>query len=379
MNSKPLHIAFDAKRLFHNFTGLGNYSRTLVQNLAHFHPEHQYHLYSPKLNTHPETQAFLSPTKFHTHTANGTLKAWWRTRGILSDLKEHDTDIYHGLSHEIPIGIRQTSIKSVVTIHDLIFKVYPDFFPWIDRQIYDFKFKYACQKADKIIAISENTKRDIIRFYNIPEEKIQVIYQTCQEIFKEILPKEKRLQGLEKYNLPKDFLLYVGSIIERKNLMNIVQALELLPTDLKIPLVVVGSGKKYKQKVQEYIAAKKLEQYVYFINIDFQDLPALYQQAQLFIYPSVYEGFGIPIIEALYSQTPVITTKVSSLPEAGGPAAYYVNEPTAEQIATGIEKILSHHHLQEQMIQAGNIYTENFDKKYLSDKLMGLYRKLMTM
>lgn len=379
MNSKPLHIAFDAKRLFHNFTGLGNYSRTLVQNLAHFHPEHQYHLYSPKLNNHPETQAFLNSTKFYTHTANGTLKSWWRTRGILSDLQEQKIDIYHGLSHEIPIGIRRTPLKSVVTIHDLIFKVYPDFFPWIDRQIYDFKFKYACQKANKIIAISEHTKRDIIRFYNIPSEKIQVIYQTCQEIFKQRLSEEERLERLKKYNLPKDFLLYVGSIIERKNLLSIVQALELLPTDLKIPLVVVGNGKKYKQKVQEYIADKRLEQYVYFINIDFQDLPALYQQAQLFVYPSVYEGFGIPIIEALYSQTPVITTKVSSLPEAGGPAAYYVNEPKAEQIALGIEKILTKNSLQQQMIQAGNIYTQKFDKKYLSDELMNLYNELMAM
>lgn len=376
MNIKSLNIGFDAKRLFHNFTGLGNYSRTLVQNIATNYPEHQYHLYTPILKKNEETSPFINPVHFQVHTAQKAFKSWWRTKAIIKDLQEQKIDIYHGLSHEIPLGLPSTKIKSVVTIHDLIFKVYPDFFPWIDRQIYDWKFRYACEHADKIVAISEHTKQDIIKYYKIPSDKIEVIYQTCQKAFKQILAEEERLKIIKKYQLPTEFLLYVGSINERKNLMSIVQALELLAHDIKLPLVVIGSGKKYKKKVQDYIAKKGLEKWVRFIKIDFQDLPALYQQAKIFIYPSVYEGFGIPIIEALYSQTPVITTRVSSLPEAGGDAAFYVNKPNAEQIANGIKKILEDDVFQQKMIEKGNLYIRKFDKKLLSKQLMDLYQKL---
>lgn len=376
MINKQLNIGFDAKRLFHNYTGLGNYSRTLVQNLAVHYPENNYHLYTPSLKNNKETSVFITSSNFQTHTANHVIKAWWRTRGIIRDLEKHQIDIYHGLSHEIPLGLSSTKIKSVVTVHDLVIKVYPDFFPWIDRQIYDWKFRHACENADKIIAISEHTKQDIIKFYQIPSEKIEVIYQTCQAQFKQILPEKERLKVAKKYQLSGDFLLYVGSINERKNLLSIVQALELLSPELRLPLVVIGSGKSYKKKVETYMADKKIEEWVKFVKIDFQDLPALYQQAKIFIYPSVYEGFGIPIIEALYSQTPVITTQASSLPEAGGDAAHYVNTPNAEEIADGIKKILSDEMLQEQMIKKGNDYIKKFDQELLSVQLMNLYHSL---
>ena len=178
-----LRIGYDAKRLFNNFTGLGNYSRTLLQDLSEHFPENEYLLFSPKVKKNDRTKPFFDPSKYTIKTAKGN-STFWRSLGIKKDLENNQIQLFHGLSHEIPFGLQKTKIKSVVTIHDLIFKHYPEQFPFIDRKIYDWKFKYSCENADRIVAISESTKKDIIHFYNIPPEKIEVIYQTCDALFK---------------------------------------------------------------------------------------------------------------------------------------------------------------------------------------------------
>ena len=154
----------------------------------------------------------------------------------------------------------------------------------MDRVIYDLKFSYACEQADHIVAISESTKQDIIEFYKIPEEKISVIYQSCHERYMQ----EKANKTLEsvqrRYQLPDNYILTVGSITERKNLMGMVQAIEQLPEGQRLPLVVVGKGRAYKSKVRQYIAKKGLAKWVQFVNVSFDDLPAVYQNASpLFI------------------------------------------------------------------------------------------------
>ncbi len=370
-------IGFDAKRLFNNFTGLGNYSRTLLRNLAEFYPDHAYFLYTPKVTKNEETQFFLNSPLYSVHQPQGQPKGYWRTWGVKRRLRKHKIQLFHGLSHEIPMGIQKTKIRSVVTIHDLVFKHYPHHFPWLDRHLYDFKFRYACENANKIIAISESTKKDIIEFYNIAAEKIEVIYQSCHERFMQEKSPKAIEAALKKYQLPADYFFYVGSVIERKNLLGIVQALELLPNDLKLPLVVIGDGKAYKNKVQEYIARKGLQKQVLFIKADYDDMPALYQQARVFVYPSVYEGFGIPVLEALFSKTPVITSNISSLPEAGGPDSYLIDPTQPEQIAEGIQKILSDTAFRENMEEKGFAYAQQFKGEPLTEQLMALYENLL--
>jgi glycosyltransferase involved in cell wall biosynthesis len=171
-------LGYDAKRLFNNFTGLGNYSRTLLRDLAAFYPDNAYFLYSPRLVKNQETQFFINSPLFNVETPPPGRRLLWRTTGIRRELNRHRVQLYHGLSHEIPIGLNARKTPSVVTIHDLIFYHYPHQYRWADRQLYDFKFRYACQHATRIVAISEATKQDIIRFYGIPEEKISVIYQS---------------------------------------------------------------------------------------------------------------------------------------------------------------------------------------------------------
>lgn len=371
-----LNIGFDAKRLFNNFTGLGNYSRTLLLDLSANFPEEAYFLYTPKVKKINSTVFFLNSPGFQVYRPKLAQKVFWRSLGIKKMLKKHEIDVFHGLSHEIPLGIQHTGIKSVVTIHDLIFKHYPKQYKPLDNLIYDAKFKYACRHADKIVAISESTRKDIVDFYQIEPEKIEVIYQSCNDQFKQKLSEGSINAILKKYNLPRDFILYVGSVIKRKNLLNIVKALEILPKNVSPHLVVVGEGGAYKNKVHEFLAERGMEEQVSFITPVFEDIPALYQQAKVFVYPSVYEGFGIPVIEALYSHTPVVTSNVSSLPEAGGPDTLQVDPDSVEALAEALEKALTDEELRQQMITRGYAYVQRFDGDEAAKQMMHLYRNL---
>jgi glycosyltransferase involved in cell wall biosynthesis len=370
-------IGYDAKRLFNNFTGLGNYSRTLLEDLSGYFPEQEYFLFSPEVKKNDRTKPFFDQSKYTIKTASSDL-AIWRSFGIKKDLLENRIQLFHGLSHEIPVGLQKTNIKSIVTIHDLIYKHYPQQFPLIDRKIYDWKFRYSCEIADQIVAISESTKKDIIHYYDIPPQKIQVIYQTCDALFKNQNPLENTSNIYEEYQLPKDYLLYVGSIIERKKLLPIIQAIHHLPKDIQLPIVVLVNGKKYKNKVMKYITENNLESLVIFPRyVSFTDFPTIYRNAKMLIYPSIYEGFGIPLIEALFSKTPVITTTLSSLPEAAGSGAHYIEEPSPELIKDGIIKLLSDSDYAKKLAEEGFQYVQRFQSRQLSKEMMDMYRAVL--
>ncbi len=312
-----MRIGYDAKRLFCNNTGLGNYSRSLVANQHAQYPGDQQVLFSPRLRRNADTEAFYSDE--YERVAPKGFSPLWRTASMVRDISRSNIDLYHGLSHELPIGIDRAGCRSVVTIHDLIYKFHPQDFGRIDRQIYDFKFRYACRHADRIIAISNSTKYDLMMHFGVKESKISVVYQSCSEDYTRTVSADERTRIRQKYNLPETFLLSVGSVISRKNILSAVKAVQKLNGIVSLPLVIVGGGGDYLETVKTYIRENKLEDRIIFPPyISNEDLPALYQMAKIFIYPSRYEGFGIPIIESLWSRTPVITTRMSSLAEAAG-------------------------------------------------------------
>jgi glycosyltransferase involved in cell wall biosynthesis len=375
-----MKIGFDAKRLFQNNTGLGNYSRTLVKNLDFFFPDEvESHLFTPKIIDNATTNFFLQKNKFTIHTPTHRFGALWRTMGLNETLRREKVDIFHGLSHEIPVNIRATKIPTVVTMHDLIFKIYPDYYPTLQRYIYDWKFRFACQNADQIIAISEQTKHDIIDFYNIKEDKITVIYQTCDERFQQPISPIDILAAKEKYKLPSAYMLYVGSIIERKNLLRIVEALRVLPLSLDIPLVIIGDGKAYKQKVIDF--AKKhhlLSRIIFLPHLVYAQLPAIYAGASVFLYPSEYEGFGIPVIEALFCKVPVITANCACLPEAAGADAMLVDPKSSAAIADAITTILTDTALQNDMKIKGLQHAkDNFSAEKVTQQTYDFYKKML--
>lgn len=382
-----MNIGFDAKRAYHNGTGLGHYSRTLIRSLAEYFPEHQYYLFNPKASSTFNLEASnlheIQPSRF----PSTLFRSAWRSSWVKKDILKHEVNLYHGLSHEIPIGIDKTGVKSVVTIHDLIHERFPEQYNPIDVKIYDKKFRYACQHSNKIIAISKQTKSDIMDFYKIPEEKIAVCYQSCNPAFGKEAGTEEKSRVKKLYGLPDKFFLYVGSIIERKNLLNICKAVFLLRNEIDIPLVAIGDGGKYKQQVKDYIRQNGLEKRIIFLSEtpsaksskSFQsaiDFPAIYQQAVAMIYPSFFEGFGIPVLEALWSRVPVITSNTSCLPEAGGEGAYYVNPNSASEIADGMRRIFTDKEFTETMKIRGWQHAQHFTPQQCAASVMKIYQTI---
>lgn len=365
-----MKIGFDAKRLYNNFTGLGNHSRTTIDILTAEFPNDEYFLYTPKIKLNEVTKPYTDKEHCHTIMPQGFVKgSLWRTVGLPSDLRRDGIDLYHGLSNELPVGLRD--IPSVVTIHDVAFRTFTDMYTWQDRMMYNQKWKYACQHADKIIAISECTKRDVMEFYKVPEEKIDVVYQPVSPIYYEA-PEAK-----ERQETP--YMLYVGSVNSRKNLLGIVKALEMMPKDIQIPLVVVGNGREYKQQVQRYVKQHGLEHLIVWKgSVNGEQLRKLYTHAELFVYPSYYEGFGLPVVEAQLCGCPVVTSNVSSLPEAGGPYALKADPNNAEEISTLMARVLTDTALRCEMINGGREYAmKTFHPTVLAHNLMAVYNKVM--
>jgi glycosyltransferase involved in cell wall biosynthesis len=371
-----MRIGFDAKRAFYNYAGLGNYSRNIISQLVRYFPDNEYILYSPGKKFFndsfpPADIQTISPKKF----LHKKLPSYWRSFHLSQQINKDQINVYHGLSNELPSKINQFKGKSVVSIHDLIFIHYPELYKKIDRNIYHKKFSYAAEKADRVIAISQQTKTDLINLFNTREEKIEVVYQSCNPAFS-IQKTDIELHEIRNtYNLPKEFILYVGTIEKRKNLLKLVQALH--KGNISIPLVAVGKETEYTKLVHQYIAKNNLKNIQFFSFVPNSDLPGLYQLANLFIYPSSYEGFGIPILEALNSGVPVIAGKGSCLEETGGPNSLYINPYDLEAFSHAIKTALEDNDLRKKMIGKGKEFALNFTENKTSQNLFRVYESLL--
>lgn len=368
-----MNIGFDAKRAFYNRTGLGNYSRNLVEALHLHYPEQSLQLYVPRLKA-----ATLFEQSKHWENVriitNETIlpAAFWRSWSVKKALSRNNTRIYHGLSAELPLGAKPRGIKYVVTVHDLIYERFPDLYPVIDRKIYRRKTVSACRKADKIIAISEQTKRDLVQFYGVDAAKIEVVYQDCDPVFAIPVNSERKKAVQAKYELPADFLLSVGTLETRKNTKLILEALLQLPEEVK--LVLVGKATPYAAELKAFMKQHNLEHRVQLLHqVSFEELPALYQLAETFIYPSIFEGFGIPVIEALKSGTPVIAATGSCLEEAGGPDSLYFDPKDAAALAIHIRKLWKQADTRQLQVAKGMQYAQRFSAAQFASATMTVY------
>ena len=380
-SSKNIIIGYDAKRIVRNGTGLGSYGRTLVNDLA-ADESLQLRLYAPdkgrddlrnQIVSRPNV-TFCHPSL---HTSHFTLLAsYWRTRGIVRDLRRDGVQIYHGLSGELPIGIRKSGIRSIVSIHDLIFLRHPEFYHWLDTKIYAWKFRQTVREADHIIAISECTKRDIIEFGGVDERKISVVYQSFSPRFSAQVAPELLERVRQRYQLPNRYVLNVGTIEVRKNILLAVKALPHLPEE--ISLVVVGRRTKYTDAVLEYAKNHGLSPRIkVYHGVSDDDLPAFYAQAETFVYPSVYEGFGIPVIEAVSSGLPVVACTGSCLEEAGGPDSLYVAPDDAQAMADAIRQTLVGAEGREKRIRRSRDYIRRFEGRDVARQVADLYRETL--
>ncbi|MDR0581641.1 MAG: glycosyltransferase family 4 protein [Prevotellaceae bacterium] len=371
-----MQIGFDAKRAFKNFTGLGNYSRAVISILSDFYPDNRYFLYTPFYKKHP-LLSFAHRPNIAVRGPEGLLKrlpAAWRSLGMASDVRFERIDLFHGLTGELPVGL-SSSIRTVVTVHDLIFLRYPHYYKSIDRWMYVRKHRLACASADLVIAISEQTKQDIMEFFGVDEKKIRLVYQGCDAQFYRTATDIEKQNIRALYRLPEKYVLYVGTVEMRKNLITLVKAMSLLPEDVQ--LIVVGRETGYAKKIKEEMAVRKLEQRVRFLDeVLFNHLPAIYQLAQVFCLPSLFEGFGIPVLEALNSRLPVVASNISSLPEAGGSGQLYVSPTDEQAIAHAIRQVLDDEALRNKMIAAGTEHAAKFREESIAKNIWNVYKEL---
>ena len=223
-----MKIGFDAKRAFCNHRGLGNYSRETIRIMSTQIPGNQYFLFTPDIC--PDIRFELTGNTevvIPSFSPGNLTKAFWRTYLIPEKAKLKGVELYHGLSHELPIGIEKTKIHTVVTMHDLLFIKQPELFSKFDREMYSKKYLRSCKVADRIIAVSEHTKRDLLALTDTPEEKVEVVYQGCRPDFKMLVGETKKKMIKERYHLPSNYLLNVGAFEPRKNQMLILKAFRL--------------------------------------------------------------------------------------------------------------------------------------------------------
>ena len=370
-------IGFDAKRIVRNGTGLGSYGRTLVNDLAQ-RQDLELRLYAPDRGRDDlRSQIVECPNVSFCYPHGGHLYgSLWRMRSVVADLQRDGVQLYHGLSGELPIGIHRSGIRSVVTIHDLIFLRHPEFYHWVDTKIYAWKFRQTLKEADHVIAISECTKRDILYYGDIDEQKISIVYQSFAPRFTAEVSDQQRSQVRRQYGLPQRYVLNVGSIEARKNVLQAVQALPLLPDD--VALVIVGRHTPYTDRVLQYAHEHHLEQRIRVLHgVPDEHLPVLYAMAESFVYPSVYEGFGIPIIEAISCGLPVVACSGSCLEEAGGPDSLYVQPGDVEGMADAIRQTLIGADGRERHVENSKKYIRRFSGCNVGDQVATIYRQLL--
>ena len=378
MQEKDILIGFDAKRIVRNGTGLGSYARTLVNALSE--NEHlQLNLYAPDEGrddlrqqiVNSERVKFVYPEGLHFRFQRDL----WRTKGVVKQLKEDGVQLYHGLSGELPAGLKAAGIPGVVTIHDLIFLRHPEYYHWWDVEIYRRKFKSTLKEASRIIAISECTKRDILYYGDFPEDKIDVIYQGCSNRFRKSVSEADMNRVKAKYNLSDNFILNVGSIEARKNVLLAVKALGCLLDSFR--MVIVGKHTKYTDEVIAYVKKNGLEDRVQILHgIPDDDLPVIYHLAKVFVYPSRYEGFGIPIIEAIQTGLPVVACTGSCLEEAGGPDCLYVSPDDVEGMANAIKQAIAE---KDVRVPRAQEYIKRFENSNLAAQVIEEYEKTINL
>jgi glycosyltransferase involved in cell wall biosynthesis len=378
-----MNIGIDAKRIFFNHSGLGNYGRRFYRALAGKLKDDSFFLYSPKAI--PANNPYLSeiisrnsnvilPAGKAGRMLHGTL---WRSRFIKKQLLKDKIGIYYGISNEIPFGLRRTDIIKVVIIHDLIFLRYPGMYPATDRAIYQLKTRYACKYADYIIAASEQTKQDVISYYKVPESKISVLFPASDPSFYA----DKCADSTEFFSTGRKYIISIGAITPRKNLFKTVQAYHSIKDKYNLDLVVIGTatglGKPYLETIMKFILENGMKDRVHFLgNVPYKFVPDLCRKAELMVYPSSFEGFGMPIIEGLFSRIPVITSQGGCFPEAGGDAAIYINPEDPCEIADAISQVMDSGSMRNEMIMKGLEHAKKFTYEQIETSILEFHRKI---
>lgn len=353
-NSNLVRIGIDCRMYSVNFTGIGRYVYELIKRLPELDGgKNEYFLF---FNS-PEYQSFKSPSQhFHKILVNTPHYSLKEQTAYLKILNSYKLDLMHFTHFNAPIFYKRPFI---VTIHDLTLSFYPGkkMRSWYHRLAYHFTIKHAIKDSRHVIAVSNNTKKDIKKLFPIKDDKISVIYEGVnREFFERALEKEKSLI-LEKYNIKTPFFLYTGVWRDHKNLARLIKAFYLLKQEhhIKAQLVITGKPNPYYPEVQNAVDELGLRGDVVFPGmVPENNLVALYQSADLYVFPSLYEGFGLSLLEAMSCSLPVVASNAASIPEICGPDNAVLFNPLDEKdMAKKIYQVYSNADLQTKLKKRG--------------------------
>ena len=324
-----MKIGFDAKRLLFNPTGLGNYSRQWVEAFMNY-SSFELELYAPKPND------FLGLKVHHPHKTtsffSGIHGNFWRTFQLGKEAEKNGCDIFHGLSNEIPVG--KLNIPRICTIHDVIFKEFPDYYNAIDRFIYNNKTSYACSHADAIIVTSETTKNELLKYYDVNESKIHVVYQSIHSRY---------CEANWNPQLENPYLLYYSSFNPRKNQLQLIRSFADIANKCDFDLKIAGNGRDY-HVIKQLIVDLKLTNRVNLIQSPNDDeLLQLLIKSSGFVYPSLQEGFGIPLVEAANVGVPMIVSDIPIFRELSSNSALSYFDPRSQSdLSSSLLKLIAY-------------------------------------
>ena len=370
----PYTIAIDARKI-RDF-GIGTYIRNLIHELGRLDPENRYLLF-----TGPQSLQAMSrlPKNFQPIVVRSPVYSVRELIELSWKLLRLRVDLYHATHYVLPALI---PCRAVVTIHDIIHLLYPEFLPnrlaffYAQRMI-----RRSLRRGERIITVSNNTREDLMRYFKVGGKKIEVIYNGIEDAFREELKSEDLERWLQNLSLKRPYLLFVGNPKPHKNLDNVVKAyaraLEI--EDFPHALVCVGDREAVESKILQRARQHGIEDRIVLLGHVAQEaLPAIYQGSSVFLYPTLYEGFGLPVVEAMASSTPVITSNTSALKEIAAGYAHLVNPLDVEVMAQAIVKCVTDSGHRESLSKLGQRRAAEFRWNHAAEKTLEIYRQVLS-
>ena len=342
-----MKIGIDCRML--GYSGIGRYIQCLIKGIVANADRHEYTL----LGNEEKLSDFRKTNLVHIKKATSPVYSFYEQIEI--PLAARGISLLHVPHYNVPILYKG---RLIVTIHDIIPILFPKFLSSKRARWYaQFMLQTAVKKAALIIAVSENTKKDLIRHLNVPGEKIRVIYQGVGPEFKKIRDTAQLIECKRRYNLPDKFILFLGNIRPHKNVHSLVKAFLELKSARKIPHKLVLAGKRYLKfsEIRELftLIEKNKEEIICLGEIKEEDLALIYNLSDLFVFPSLYEGFGFPPLEAMACGVPVIAMRSSSLPEVIGDGGMLIDPDEPDALMNAIEKVSGDERLKEELGKRG--------------------------
>ena len=358
--------------------GVGVYVANILKHLIPLAEEHTFLFYKRSEGIPIQNLRAGAGIKWEDIVLPRTLRIIWEHTFLPLSLSKERVDLFWGPCNFLPLI---KACRYLVTIHDLAPFLLPHSLPLIRRIYYKRAFENSIRLADQIIVVSESLKTDLIKSLAVPEEKIKVIYNGIDESFRPVTDNAILSRIHEKYHLPSSFILTLGVLEPKKNIERLLQTYADLKKSLpNLPKLVIGGSREYgwmNSRVFQLVKSLALDDDVIFTGtIVHEDLPAVYNLATLFILPSLYEGFGLPIIEAMACGTPVITSNTSSLPEVAGNAAVLVDPYDVEKISQAIGQVLTNERLQKEMREKGKENAKRFSWERAANALLEIFEEI---